>query len=58
MTVKDVTEKVTNEIIRLKHLINTNVTIKIEDAVAFLESVRNDLSQISTEPEEDVEETI
>ena len=58
MTVKDVTEKVTNEIIRLKHLINTNVTIKIEDAVAFLESVRNDLSQISTEPEEDVEETV
>lgn len=38
-------EKVSNEIIRLKHLIATRVVIKIEDAIAFLEDVLADLNQ-------------
>jgi len=38
-------EKVSKEIIRLKHLHATRVVIKIEDAVAFLEDVLADLNQ-------------
>ncbi len=38
-------EKVSKEIIRLKHLIATRVVIKIEDAIAFLEDVLADLNQ-------------
>lgn len=38
-------EKVSKEIIRLKHLIATRVVIKIEDAIAFLEDVLADFNQ-------------
>lgn len=56
-TVNPASEKVTNEIIRLKHLHATSVVVKIEDVLKFLEDISNDLNQpVDPEPEEPTEE--
>ena len=44
-TVNPASEKVTNEIIRLKHLNATSLVVKIEDVLKFLEDISNEQLQ-------------